>query len=252
MEGMSITQASLLLDLQKLGIHHGDTLMVHSSLRNIGATNGRASMLMHALLESVGPAGTIMAYVDFDPEANEGIFDSSLSPARPDYGVFPEVIRTWPGAHRSANPGASCAAVGGGAEWICSEHPMNFGYGEGSPLEKLVQLEGKVLLLGSDPDQVTLLHYAEHLVPLDAKRMVHRSYKVRSSAGEVRQIDVTEYDTSKPVLRQMPDNLFARIITDYLVRDSMTCRFVGAASSYALPAPKLTTFAVDWMLKHFS
>lgn len=35
------------------------------------------------------------------------------------------------------------------------------------PLAKLC--EGKVLLLGSDLDQITLFHYAEHIAPIEKR-----------------------------------------------------------------------------------
>ena len=101
-----------------------------------------------------------MAYVDYEKTDDVPYFDPSRSPAASDYGVFAEIVRTWPGAIRSENPGASTVAIGARAAWLCADHPMNYGYGKGSPLDKLVEANGKVLLLGSDLDHVTLLHYA--------------------------------------------------------------------------------------------
>lgn len=57
-----------------------------------------------------------------------------------------------------------------------------------------------MLLLGSDLDQVTLLHLAEHLADLPDKRVVHRTVDVMRDDGAVGQITIEEFDTSNPVV----------------------------------------------------
>jgi len=83
--------------------------MVHASMRKVGV---RIDALIEALLSVLGPDGTLMAYVDFEPTTAVPHFDVRASPALPDYGVLAEAIRRLPGAHRSSNPGASMAAIG--------------------------------------------------------------------------------------------------------------------------------------------
>ena len=55
---------------------------------------------------------------------------------------------------------------------LFATQPWDYAYGEGSPLARLVELGGRILLLGSDHDQVTFLHHAEHLVQVPDKRVV--------------------------------------------------------------------------------
>ena len=93
-------------------------------------------------------------------------------------GVLAETLRTWPGALRSRNPGASMVAIGARARWLTADHPYDYGYGPGSPLAKLVEADGSVALLGSDLDQVTLLHLSEHLAELPNKRVVRRDFRI--------------------------------------------------------------------------
>jgi len=66
-------------------------------------------------------------------------------------------------------------AIGALAEWITADHPYQFGYGEGSPFDKIVQANGQVLMLGAPLDTITLLHYAEHMARIPGKRL--RSYR---------------------------------------------------------------------------
>jgi aminoglycoside 3-N-acetyltransferase len=126
-----------------------------------------------------------MAYADFEPTLEIPYFDVKRSPARPDYGVFAELVRTYPGAVRSANPEASRVAIGAKAHWLCEEHSLDYGYGPEGPLGRLVSAGGKVLLLGSDLDQVTLLHLEEHIADIPDTRVVKRPLDVMHDDGSV-------------------------------------------------------------------
>ncbi len=103
-------------------------------------------------------------------------FDPAASRAVRDNGILAEFIRTTPGARRSGNPGASVAAIGARADWLTADHPLDYGYGPGSPLAKLMEAGGKVLMAGAPPDTMTLLHHAEHLARIPGKRV--RRYEV--------------------------------------------------------------------------
>ena len=157
-------------------------MLVHAALRQVGPVLGGPDTIVSALRDVLGPHGTILAYTDWqgqdDVEAwpdrrdDHPPFDPLSSRAVRDNGFWPELLRTTPGALRSGNPGASVAALGGRATWFTADHPLDYGYGPGSPLDKLVEADGRVLMLGAPPDTMTLLHYAEHLsnIPHRIKR----------------------------------------------------------------------------------
>lgn len=245
------SRAQLTQQLRAIGVQPGDTIMVHASLRAVGPTEGRAGGIMQAILDAAAPDGTIMAYVDFEATANVPYFNLKQSPARTDYGAFAEVVRTWPNAQRSANPGASIAAVGAQAVRLCSNHPLDYGYGQGSPLDTLVQLNGKVLLLGSHFDHVTLIHLAEHLAPLKGKRIVHQTFQIMDEHGTPQSRRIEEFDTSKPVLDSMPEEMFGLIVNDFIAAGRASLGSVGTATSHLLPAKDLVSFAIDWMVRRF-
>jgi aminoglycoside 3-N-acetyltransferase len=54
------TVATLTEDLLALGLAHGATLLVHSSLSSLGWVAGGPVAVLQALLEVVGPEGTIV------------------------------------------------------------------------------------------------------------------------------------------------------------------------------------------------
>ncbi|MDJ0752105.1 MAG: aminoglycoside 3-N-acetyltransferase [Ardenticatenaceae bacterium] len=243
-----VNKSQLIEDLKDLGLKQGDTIMVHASLRAVGPIKGKGEALVEAMMEVLNPLGTLMAYVDYYPTKDRPYFDAARSPAMPDHGVLAEIIRTWPGAARSENPGASMSAIGHRAHWICENHPVNYGYGENSPLAKLVEVNGKVLLLGSHLDHVTLLHYAEHLANLPGKKVIRRADKVLID-GRVEEIIIEEFDTGDPIVEGMSDTYFEMIMQDFIQSKGVKSGRIGHADSYLLDAKTLVDFAVAKMEK---
>ena len=175
------TQSQLVEQLRELGLRQGDAVLAHAALRRVGPVLGGPDTLIDAIRAVIGPAGTLLAYCDW--QADDDIlqrtdlrdeippFDPQRSRSIRDNGAFPELLRTTPGALRSGNPGASCAALGGKAEWFTADHALDYGYGPQSPFGKLVEAGGKTMLIGAPLDTMTLLHHAEHVADFPNKRL---------------------------------------------------------------------------------
>jgi aminoglycoside 3-N-acetyltransferase len=181
--GAPVTRASLGADLVRLGVRRGAVLMVHSSMSALGWVCGGAQAVVQALLDVVGEEGTLVVPThtnnNSDPAEWENppvpeawwpvvrehlpAFDVARSPSV--LGAVPELVRSWPGARRSGHPQYSFAAVGAAAERVCAGHRLESGLGEGSPLARVHELDGDVLLLGVDHASNTSLHLAEYRVP---------------------------------------------------------------------------------------
>ncbi|MDQ6826053.1 MAG: aminoglycoside 3-N-acetyltransferase [Candidatus Eremiobacteraeota bacterium] len=251
------TRASLLSDFRSLGIAHGDVVMVHASMRRVGPVLGGVTTLAQALLDALGDQGTLLAYVDwecgFEPAfidpalADEiPIFDKRIARAVRANGILSEVVRTWPGAVRSDNPDAGIAAIGARAVWLCADHALSYGYGEGSPYAKLVAVGAKVLMLGAPLDTITFLHHAEHVAHLTGKRMRRYRRKLLVN-GAPHWVEVEEFDTSDPVVNGMPDDHFEQIARAALDAGYGRRGTVGAVESYAFDAAPLHRIAVRWL-----
>ena len=255
------TRRSLRADLEALGLERGDAVLVHAALRRVGPVLGGPDALIGALRDCVGPEGTVLGYTDWQcedevltvPGLREHIppFDPAASRSIRDNGAFPELLRTTPGALRSASPGASCAAIGGQAEWFVADHALDYGYGPQSPFGKLVQADGKTLLLGAPLDTMTLLHHAEHLAEIPGKH-VRRYEAPILVGGETVWRRFEEFDTTNPVIEGLAEDYFAAGGGYFLAAGKGRRGIIGAAPSLLLRAAEVAPFAVDWLESHFS
>ncbi len=182
--GPLVTRDSLTARLGALGVRQGEILLAHSSLSSLGWVNGGAATVVRALLDVLGPDGTLVVPTQTgdlsDPalwqappvprewwetiRATMPAYDPLTTPSR-GVGVIPETVRTWPGALRSAHPQTSFAAVGRRAAEIVAGHATDCRLGEHSPLATLERLGARVLLLGAGYDACTAFHLAEYRVP---------------------------------------------------------------------------------------
>lgn len=253
---MSATRSSLAADLRQLGVTPGSVIMVHASVRSVGPVSGGVNVVVQALRDAVGPMGTIVAYVDFEPFYGDGddeipVFDKCIAHAARDHGVLHETLRTWPGALRSDHPDAGVVALGRLAEWIVSEHPFRYGYGEGSPFERVLEAQGKVLLLGAPLDTITLLHCAEHRARIPDKRVVTYRRLMPGVDGP-QWVTFEEFDTSEPVNALLPGDHFERIARAYLASGRGTVGRFGEAPATLCDGRELVAFGTDWLERWFA
>lgn len=257
------TRTTLVDQARALGLAPGDVVMIHASLRAVGPVMGGPDTLLDALGEATAPGGTLMMYLacpspwddigcgKLAPEeealarAHLPAFDPATTRANPSHGWLAELFRTRPGCLTSANPGARMAAFGARAAWLMAGHSDDWGYGPGTPLAKLVEAKGKLLLLGSDRDQATLLHHAEHLAPIPGKREVTLEVPVLRDGARV-WARCREYDTSRgPV--DWPERFFANVIEGFVAAGGGTLGPVGHAPSLLMDAGPLVAHAVPVM-----
>ncbi len=252
--------------LRALGLQPGDAVMVHAGLRAIGPLLNGPDTLIDALLDVLGSGGTLLCYVNWNQQYEDALdadgrvpdvlkphiapFDPARSRASRDHGVFAEFVRTTPGAHRSGNPGASVAAIGGRAEWFTAHHPLNYGYGPDSPFAKLVSAAGKVLMVGCPLDTMSLLHHAEHLAQIPGKRIFRMEIPIWQN-GQTNWHLMEEFDTIDPVVDGLPADYFATVVEDFLASGQGRRGQVGNAPAVLIPAAAMTTFAVYWLERRF-
>lgn len=180
MERKIVLKQDILTALAKAGVGKSQTIMVHTSLSSLGFVCGGAQVVIEALLESVGTDGTIMmptqSWKNLDPTAgvhweepeewwqlirdNWPAYNKDITPTNT-MGAVAEMFRSWPGTLRSNHPARSVAAKGKYAQYLTTGHELSNIFGEGSPIGKLYELDGYVLLIGVGYDKNTSLHLAD-------------------------------------------------------------------------------------------
>jgi aminoglycoside 3-N-acetyltransferase len=155
-------------------------------------------------------------------------------------------LRNWPGALRSDHPDAGVVAIGPLAAWLTGHHPFQYGYGPGTPFEKIVVRQGKVLMLGAPLDTITLLHYAEHMAEIPGKRIVTYRRLMPGPQGP-QWLDFEEFDTATPVHDALPEDCFARIAADYLAQGRGSRGPAGEAEAYLFDGGDLVRYGIGWL-----
>ena len=253
-------------DLRALGVRSGDALMVHASVRAVGEIAGGPDEIHLALKDALTPEGTLLMYAGC-PRYVDEIGRGNLTPAQEaellellppfdpqtarsarDHGILVEFLRTYPGSR--VNPHvARFVAWGKHADHLFSSQPWDFAFGRDSALDRFVALNGTVLLLGSDHDAVTLLHYVEHVTDFPGKRVARFQVPVVEKGKRLWR-EMAEYDTSGAgVHPHWPDRFFSKIVDGYLAASENRGGRVGDAMSVLISARALVDFAADAMMR---
>jgi aminoglycoside 3-N-acetyltransferase len=259
----TLTPAQLTSALRALGVQPGQVVMLHASVKAIGWIMGGPRQVLVALLDVLGPDGTLMMLASWEgnpyhlarwpPEQQQQAldewpaFDPATSPAdHREMSILAEYLRTWPGAARSRHPMASFVAVGAQARWLTERHPLQYGMGPDTPLARLCALGGQVLLLGPLFTNLTVLHHAEHLAAVPHKRLDRYRMPILEAGRRV-WVDIEEYDTTNGIADFDSDDDFRDIGRAYVDSGRGRHGMVGAAPAYLLDATGLVTFGVRWM-----
>ncbi|MFI5807444.1 aminoglycoside N(3)-acetyltransferase [Streptomyces sp. NPDC051561] len=251
------TRDSLAADLRDLGVRPGETLLVHSSLSSLGLVCGGRVAVVEALLDALGPAGTLAVPAHSgqysDPagwqhppvpeqwwpriRAAMPVYDPATAPSR-GIGVIPEAVRTWPGALRSAHPQTSFAAIGPGASALTEGHAPDCRLGERSPLARLEEAGARVLLLGAGFGSCTAFHLAEYRT---SSPLVDNSFPAMTPQGRTW---LTVRDTS------ISDEGFEELGAAYEKECAVVRGGVGGARALLFPLAEAVAYAEGWLPLH--
>jgi aminoglycoside 3-N-acetyltransferase len=230
-------------DLKNIGVKKGMTVLVHSSMSSIGWICGGAVPVIMAIERIIGDEGTLImpAYSGdlSDPakwenppvpeqwygtiRENMPVFYADLTPTR-GVGVIPEVFRKQRGVLRS-NPG---------------EHNLEYAFGEKSPLAKIYELDGYVLLLGVGHINNTSIHLAEYRADYPSKEEESCGTPLMVS-GEREWVDIKDIKTYTEDFEKLGSAFMKE------KKELIKISNIGQASSQLFHQRDLVDFAVSWM-----
>ncbi len=254
------TIESLQTDLRALGVRPGMVVLVHSSLSAMGWVCGGSVAVVTALQNVLGSTGTLVMPAHSSglsepgkwenppvPESwwpvireNMPAYDPTLTPTC-SMGIIAETFRKQRGVLRSSHPQASFCACGPQASHIVDDHSLAFGLGEQSPLGRICDLNGFVLLLGVSHGVNTSMHLAEYRANFPSRRIVKEGAPISESG-------LRAWTTFEEVEPDSSD--FDRIGEDLLGSDKgkiVRQGKVGLANCQLLPQRDVVDFAVGWL-----
>ncbi len=242
-------------DLRKLGLKKGMTVVVHTSLSSIGWIAGGPVALIQALMDVITNEGTLVmpahsgdysdpASWENPPVPEEWVdiikehmpaFHPRYSPTR-GLGRVPEIFRTFPEVLRSNHPLVSFTAWGKHAEAIVSSHSIEYSLGESSPLRKIYDLNGSVLMIGTDYDTNTSFHLSEYRTQNSKEETVGAPIFVEGKR---------KWETFKDI--EMSTEDFIEIGKAFEQSNSILIGKVGNATVKLLNQKEAVDFATKWM-----
>jgi aminoglycoside N3'-acetyltransferase len=164
-----VSKKELVAQLTHLGVQAGGVLLVHTAFSRVGPVEGGPEVLIAALRSALGPYGTLVMPSMSDDD--ERVFEPGKTPSA-GMGVVADTFWRLPGVARSDSPHAF-AAVGPKAAEITRAHPLDVPHGLDSPVGRVHELDGQVLLLGVGHDANTTVHLAESLAGVRYRRPKH-------------------------------------------------------------------------------
>lgn len=255
-----ITRGRIVEDLRSLGISTGNTLIVHSSLSALGFVIGGAQTVVDALLESIGPTGTLTmpghSSALSEPShwknppvpqnwwpiirATMPAFDLDLTPMR-EMGMIAEAFRRLPGVQRSYHPRMSHLAYGPLADIITNGHSLVDGLGEQSPLARLYECDAQVLLLGVPHANNTSIHLAEYRAKWPSKMRMTQGSPILID-GKRKWVTYQELDTNS--------DDFDAIGSELAINNMQISGSVGFAKAQLMRQRVAVDFATDWITQN--
>ncbi len=178
-----ITTKSLVQELTQLGLCPGQTVLVHTSMKALGGhVVGDAPAVVDALMTVLTPDGTLVMPTNSTNNTDPSTWGSKspfsreqwpviraeMPPYRPEItpsnrmGAINECFRTYPDVRRSSHPAFSFAAWGKHADFVTENQVLDNSVAAQSPVGRVYDLDGWVLLLGVGYERNTSLHLADY------------------------------------------------------------------------------------------
>lgn len=254
------TITSLKRDFKTLGVEYGSIIILHSSLSKIGWTVGGPVSVIKALMQVLTSEGTLVMPTftsdNSDPSRWENppvpkswwntirkempAFKPKITPTRV-MGVIAEIFRNWSNVLRSNHPISSFAAWGKYAKFITENHKLTADLGEDSPISRLYDLDGQILLLGVTHENNSSLHLAEYRSDFPGKKFI--------SNGCAMTVNTQRQWVEWEGLDHNSDD-FKQFGKDFESKINYSPGKIGLAEARLISLRAIVDFGIDWLKKN--
>ena len=185
------TKEDLMQYLSEMGFDGTESIMVHSSMKSIGAVEGGADTVVDAFMEYFAE-GLFMTptHTWKQMSAEYPVFHPATEPAC--VGIIPNIFMKRPGVVRSLHPTHSIAAYGkDAAEYIKGEENVTTPCAVGGCWERLRERNAKILLIGVTHARNTFIHAIEEVYDVP-ERLTEKpvDFKIVMPDGSVKEVAV--------------------------------------------------------------
>jgi len=183
-----LTRSTLTALMRRLGLRRGDTVLCHSALHFLGRPEGGVGMYYAVLAEVLGlpqageAADGTLAVPTFNFAFARGEAYHPQETPSAGMGAFSEHVRRLPWACRTPHPMQSLAVVGRCAADLCGRDTPS-AFDPGSAFERLLELDGKLLLLGADIQAASMVHYSEQRARVPYRYWKDFAGRVKTPSG---------------------------------------------------------------------
>jgi aminoglycoside N3'-acetyltransferase len=212
---IEISKDRIIEDLRKIGITEGDHVAVALSFKSIGYVKGGPEAFIEALLEAVGPDGTIMmntysqSFVTSEI-ATGHIFDPKSTPVHT--GLVPETFRKYRNSIRSLHPVLSVTANGKLAKYLTNGHRKSLD--PYVPYLRLAKAGGKYLAIGLGNRLAAIRHEAQYRAGLFFKVPLYMGVRYKDKKGNVKIFLYNYPPCPKKLTELVPNLIRMRILSE--------------------------------------
>jgi aminoglycoside 3-N-acetyltransferase len=221
-------------EIRDLGVLPGNTVLLHSSFKSLGTVPGGIETVILGFLQALGPDGTLLmpalSWALRPPE----VFDLRSTPTN--VGAIPEYFRTREGTSRSLHPTHSVCAIGKRTHELLDDHGLDCTpCGMHSPLRKVVETNGKIVMLGCGLRPNTTMHALEECIEppyLFGPRYV---FTIRDRQGRTCQKEYKTHGFASHGFSQRYDKVMELDSSSFLLGKGQVLQAV----TFILDAPRL-------------
>lgn len=236
------TKSSLMKDIQQAGIRKNGTLLIHSSMRAVGAVEGGGDTVLDAFIDYMKEGLLLFPTHSWsDKNLQNGVYDPKTEPCC--VGILPSLFMKRAGVIRSMHPTHSVAAMGNRAQAyvlrdrnvVYTPCPRNGCFGG------LYDEEAQLLFLGATLKTNTFVHSIEEWLDIpDRISQKPRKIKLVYEDGTVGEIDFYGHFSTRGDVSKNYDKLLIPMIRMGIAREAK----IGDAASYVVDVRPMA----DWVV----
>lgn len=232
------TRADIDGHLDELHVERGDNVLVHTRILSFGRIVGGIDTLGEALLDRVGPEGTIIVPT-YTLDAGT-TYDRASTPSQ-GVGALSEWLRTRSGAVRSRCPMHNHSGIGAKSS-VLEKCDGTVSLGAGSDFAAMEASGFKMLLLGCDlSESATYLIHLEAIAGVPYRAMIPLERQIRIEGGTQTTIKVNYFG----IVDRRWAQSFDQVKPELLSSGSLVSARLPLGSSYVAQMGALSRFVLQ-------